>query len=114
MATPVEELLATIKAQEDEDAQSTETNDYQINEQLTYGPIENSLSGTYAANGGAWNVHIVNKISIDVALIYQSMLGQMHKKTNSTNLTPPIDRKIKDKLLKDYFPVHTIQDIKGQ
>jgi len=81
-------------------------------ELLTVGPEVNNLSSTYAAGAGVWNLFYLDKTSPDLLLIFQSMLGMVYRKTDETNKTPTIPRRVKDLLLKDKFPVHAFGSIK--
>jgi len=111
MANPISTLLTEIKAAEQE-ALTKAFNDFANSyEQLTFGPDENSLAGSYTAGKGAWDLHFVDKLNSDVLLMMQSRLAQFCRRTNQPNQSGPIKRRVKDLLLKDYFPVHVIGDL---
>ena len=105
---PVKELIDNIKQQEAERIEAARSEFSDINEQLTYGPVENNLSGSYQAGSGVWDLHFLDKISPDLIIVMQSRLGQLYRKTDQPNQTPNITRAVKDLILKDFFPVQTV------
>ena len=111
MVNPIATLLSDIKAAEQVALAAAYSEFADSFEQLTFGPGENSLSGPYTAGKGAWDLHFVDKINSDVLLMMQSRLAQFYRKTGQPNQTGPITRRVKDLLLKDFFPVHTIKDM---
>jgi len=108
--TPIDAAIDAVKESELE-AATKEVFTTSHNQQLTYGPVDNNLSGDYRAGNGIWDINFCNKISSDVVLIHLSKMSQLYRKVGSPTLTGPIPRDIKDILLKDKFPVRTMGDM---
>ena len=108
---PVTTLLENIKEDEAEKLATARAAFSDINEQLTFGPVENNLSGTYSAGKGVWDLHFLDRISPDLLIVMQSRLGQLYRKTDQNNQTPNIPRRIKDLIVKDFFPVQVVTEL---
>lgn len=105
----VDDLVLTQKLAED----ALNNNPDASSGALTFGPTENNLTSNYSAGKGSWDLVFIDKINCDILLIYQSKLSQLYRKTKTAVVTPPLPRAIKDKLIRDYFPVHTINNLRG-
>ena len=109
----IQALLAAAKANEAKSTQPGVESGALTIEQLTFGPDENNLGGKYVHGPGAWDLKFVDKISPDIMLLFASRMAQVYKRVNHTNVTPPIDRKVKDILLKERYPVHQLDQVLG-
>jgi hypothetical protein len=110
-SNPVTQFLKDLKKAEADKLSRARSDFADINDQLTIGPDENNLSGAYTAGKGVWDLHFLDKISADVLLVMQSRMGQLYLKTNQPNQTSTIPRRVKDLLVKDFFPVHVVKDL---
>lgn len=110
MADPIQEALEAVKKAELE-AATREIFDNPQNPQLTFGPEDNNLSGDYRAGNGVWDINFCDKMSSDTILIFLSKMSQLYRKVGSPTLTAPISRDVKDLLIKDAFPVHTLRGL---
>jgi len=107
----IDSLLTTAKEEEQKRINKARADFADVNEQLTFGPEESTLSGSYAAGKGVWDIHFVDKLSPDVILMYLARMKQMYLAMSQPNQTGPTPRRVKDTILKDLFPVHTINDL---
>jgi len=105
----VDDLLIDIKQDEAKALEQAMSEFADLNEQLTFGPDESTLSGAYSAGDGVWDIHFMDAINSDVLLILQSRMKQLYLRTNRPNQAGPIPRRVKDLLFKDFFPVHLIR-----
>lgn len=108
---PVSTLLSEIKEQEAQRLEAARSEYSDINEQLTFGPVENNLSGSYSAGKGAWDLHFLDKVSPDLLVVMQSRMAQLYVKTDQPNQSPNIPRRVKDLIIRDFFPVQVVADL---
>ena len=108
---PVAPVLAAVKAAEQQAKERAQSEFADINEQLTLGPSDNTLTGSYSAGKGVWDIHFLDKINADVLLVMQSRMKQLYLHTNEPTQTSPIPRRVKDLLLLDFYPVQTVKDL---
>ena len=108
---PVAQVLASVKQAEQEAQDRAFTDFGDINEQLTHGPTDNVLTGSYTSGRGVWDIHFVDKINSDLLLVMQSRMKQLYLRTNQPTQTSHLPRRVKDLILLDYFPVHTVKDM---
>jgi hypothetical protein len=104
-----EYTLADIKDREvttTQIGQSESTNVYQgivsnaISQYLSAGPGINEISTTYQYANGFHHIKLLNRASPEVILVYMSKLVGFHVKTQSVTDIKPIERAIKDTLIK--------------
>lgn len=108
---PITPVLEAIKQAEQEALEKGQTDFADINEQLTLGPTDNTLSGSYTAGRGVWDIHYLDKINSDVLLVMQSRMKQLYLHTNQPTQTAPIPRSVKDLLLLDFYPIHVVKGL---
>ena len=109
--TSVLTLLNNTLTQEQKDAQGLSFQNEQVRS-LTYGPNPNELSAEIPFNQGTgiYDVFLLQQISADILLMYGSFYSQMYRKTGDLNRSRNIPRAVKDRLLKENFPVHKIRN----
>ena len=108
MSTAIQELIAQTKLLEEKTLQPTIAAGSMPIEQLTFGPDENNLGGSYTHGNGVWDIKFLDKLSPDIWMLYLSRAAQMYRQTNQPNLTTPLPRGAKDLILKERYPVHQL------
>lgn len=70
-------------------------------EYSTLGPGNNEGIKKYAFNGGAHKIRYVHYLSPDILLVHQSKMVGFYLKMGSGDILKPVDRMVKDRLLRD-------------
>lgn len=109
--TSVLTVLNNTLAQEQKDSAGLSFQSEQ-NIALTYGPNPNELTAEIPFNQDTaiYDVFLLQQISPDILLMYGSFYSQMYIKTQTFNRSRNIPRAVKDRLLKEHFPVHKIRN----
>ena len=70
-------------------------------EYSTYGPGNNEDVRKYSFGGGAHKIRYVHFMSPDILLVHQSKMVGFYLKMAQGGILKPIDREVKDQLIKD-------------
>ena len=109
--TSVLSALSSVLTQEKKDSPGLSFQS-EMSPTLTYGPSPNELFAEIPFNEGTaiYDVYLLQQISSDIILMYGSFYSQMYRKSRSRNRAKHTPRAVKDRLLREYFPVHKVRN----